>query len=326
MPELESATPNPSVLEDSGGSLAEHEAEFTGRSRRETPATEPAPTAEPATSEDGPTDLELAANPNLAFEKPKERHRAESQKARARDVPRINALTRQNKEWQEKYAALETRLAELEKPKPAPAVSAPPETPSERFTFPTIDEYIAQHPGADYDAWRDAKDDARYAWRQQREQFTSHQARQTADQQAMVARITAQVSAFRAVTPDYDAAVAALKDEHAPDLLMAALIQSDNFPQLVYALAKTPALRHELALLTDGKAVSEANVASVQRLLALRIPAGTTGAVASVPSPKRVSKPPTPVRTGALATGVEPPGDGASLADHEAYYSSRKPR
>ena len=93
---------------------------------------------------------------------------------------------------------------------PAAAPLAAPQ-----FAFPTFDEYQAKHPDADYDAYQDARADARDAWREGVKRATAaHEARQEAALAARRAEAQAAADyeshkdAFVAQHPDYDEVLA----------------------------------------------------------------------------------------------------------------------
>jgi hypothetical protein len=336
MPEIQPADRQP--IEDAGP-LSAHEAEYSKprRSRAATPAapdettTAPAapatPASEPSTEEHEPTAAEIASQPNLAYEDKPKKHRAKSQLARPEDVPRIKELTRKLKEAEEALAAVRRAPVTPETPAETvvPTWSAPAATSTFTDPEPTLDQFNDKpDPYSAYLRAVAAYDRKKEAW-DAKQAETQTQATQS--RQALVEKVSAQVAAFRAKTPEYDQAIEAIKGETAPDLLMAALLSGDNFPDLVYYLATHPVDRHEMHLITDGKPVTDQHVASVRRILDARMQAGSTGAAAPLsPVPRKPFKPPTPVRTGPMTTGEEPPGDGASLADHERFFKPRRRR
>ncbi len=102
------------------------------------------------------------------------------------------------------------------------------------------------------------------------------------------------------------------------------LLTADNGPAIVYHLLAHPDQLAEMYALWDGKPLTEQSVALATRWLSNRVSAGTTGAATAAIPVARTPKPPTPVRTGPMQTGTSPPGDGASLSDHEAFYHARR--
>lgn len=247
-------------------------------------------------------------------------------------MPRIRELTKrwrteetERKALAEKYAALEHEIATLKAPKP-PAIPEPPKPfeaprptmeqfaedadPFDAYTRATtrheIEQREAEQAKARYESERQAAEQA------QRAQRDAH------IQQLKQAHAT-RVNAFKASTPDFDAVVNTVP-YRLPDLLQVALLEDDRSAEFVYALAKRPELLSEALLLSDGRAVTEDNVGNLRRLLASRMPVASTGSTASVPPTYVPPKPPNPVRTGPMKTADEPPGEGASIADHARYY------
>lgn len=336
MPDLDQPIVEERIPIEDSGSLSDHEATYQPRrGQQPKPPAEPVEAAVepelPAEKVAADAALEESIDPALKY-KPKDKHRANSQKARAEDVPRIKELTRKLREAEEKLAAAITvtpARATVETVAPShplasPSAPAVPAPAGEKFTFPAYDAWEAQNPGKSWDDWTDAKLEARDVWRDAKLQ-QQWQSQQTEQQKAVkLQAITSQINAFRVKAPDYDQVIDAVKGEQPPELLMAALLDGDNFPELVYYLAKHPVERHEMHLITDGKPITIQHVASVRRILEARMQAGTTGAAAPADPIKRQPRPPTPVRTGPMQTGTEPPGDGASLAEHEAFYTRKR--
>ncbi len=313
------------------GSLAEHEAQFKrGQSPVETPEDGE---AEPASDE---------RDKSGRF-----RHRSQSQRATPEDVAEINALTKTLREKEAELAkvkpdalngsprvltlkqrikAIESDLAELNAPK---AVEKPKEAaPSAPTTFdetePTIDQFASE---ADpYAAMLRAQVayDARKA---------AHESKQKATVEAQQAAQKAEIEAYQGHTatyaktkPDFDAVTSALVASQLPPLLVASIIKSaDKGPAFVYYLAQHQDALDELVLLTDGKPVTDAFVATVQRRLKQQAQTvQATGSVAPVPPSYIPPRPPNPVRTGPIRTGDDLPGDDASLAEHEKAYGRKR--
>ncbi len=221
-------------------------------------------------------------------------------------------------------------------PMSAPPVPVAAASPVEKFTFPAYDKWAETNPNGSWDDWTDAKLDARDVWRdgqatarqqaQQREQ--AHVQRQQSMQQQMNAYAEKR-QAFELTHKDFTTVTQAALSMNEPDppLLVASILADDNGPALVYHLAQHPHEYHEMRLLTDGKPVTDAFVASVRRALAARLQAGTTGAAGTQIPPRRQPKPPTPVRTRPIQTATDDaPGDGSSLAEHEAFFNQKRRR
>jgi hypothetical protein len=62
---------------------------------------------------------------------------------------------------------------------------------------------------------------------------------------------------------------------------------------------------------------------SLRLMPSTRPQAAVTGAAAAT-ARSTAPRPPTPVRTSAISTTDEPPGDDASIADHEKFYGQRR--
>lgn len=280
---------------------------------------------------------EAVAGLTQTLDKPKERHRAQSQKAGPADVPRINELTRKLREAEAELARFrstpaQTPPAQTEAPKPA-AVAKPAEAPTAGFTEkePILDDFMQE--SDPYSAWQRAV--GKYDRRKERweEQQTAQAAAQTTQaterlQQQYQAHTT-RLSAFVATHPDFAKKVQAsdAANREMPDLLQRAILEDDNGPAMLYAFASDPVFYDEMHLLSDGKAITESSVAILRRRLNAqlnRTQAAATGSAAAMPTTSWTSRPPNPVRTSPLQTGDDPPGDGHSLAEHAKHYSPKR--
>jgi len=339
MPETEPVIEERLPIDDSG-SLSEHEATYQPKRGAEpAPVREPVAPVEPAapvvdapaTNGETAAALEESRDPMGRF-KPKEKHRAASQKARPEDVPRIKELTRKLREAEEKLAAATAPTAA--QPVAMPASAAPPvpqaaASPTGKFTFPTFDDYVVKNPQASWDDWNDAKNEARIDWRDSQRAVAEHgrQAQWQAEQQrqTVMAGLQTKVAEFTKTHPDYQQVLQSMgTDQVDPELLIEAVIPHDKAPELLYYLGQHPWVYHEMRLIAEGKPNTPAHVASLRRILEARMSAGTTAAATPIVQQRQPPKPPTAVRTGPLKTGTEPPGEGASLAEHEAYYSRKR--
>ena len=335
---------------DDSGSLSDHEATWN-RKRGDTPLPPATPTEPPSVDLDSDAKevaeaaREEATDPSLRY-RPKEKHRAQKDKARPEDVPRIKELSgklkdleKERDEWKTKWETAQTRPTESA----APARIETPAAVSEKFTFAAFDKWLEANPTGDYDAWQDAKLDARDTWRDQqqhartvkqqedaRAQQTQTQAQQfyqQATQKYQERRVAYEQAHPDRVAAFQPAAVGAL-DQRLPGpakpLIEATIMLAENGPDLLYTLQQRPDLLAELALFSDGKPATEQYVAMATQWLQARVQPGTTAAGAALKAHKSPPKPPTAVRTGPMTTGTEPPGDGASLADHEAFYTKKR--
>jgi hypothetical protein len=105
-------------------------------------------------------------------------------------------------------------------------------------------------------------------------------------------------------------------------VMLAAVITSDKSPELMLRLAQDPELVDDLHVLTDDKRPSRDLVAYVQRRMNRGLKVGTTGSTAPAPNVPALPRPPNPVRTGVMKPADSPPGDDASLAEHERVYGT----
>jgi hypothetical protein len=330
--------PETDQIEDSG-SLADHEAQFQPK-RGQEPVSPPAvsePEAKPQPavtehSEEADDALAATIDPSLALPKPKEKHRAEKDKARAQDVPRIKELTRQLKEAQEKLAAATKAPAAQPDAMPVVAPPAPVRAAAspvgEKFTYPTYDQAVAQNPNLTWDDWSDAKSEARIDWREARARQTYEQTareqQETQTRQGQLQQFWQRRDAYLQQYPDRAPALqAAFANMPATPIMEHLLKTSENGPDILYTLQQRPDLVAGLVLVTDGKPVTDGYVGLATQWLQAQLVTGNTAAVPAEKT-RQPPRPPTAVRTGPLKTGQEPPGDGASLADHEAFYNARR--
>ncbi len=359
MPELDGTTTTPDPVTPhpiaDTGSLSEHEAEYHEPKRLHEPkrssgqqADHVEPTAAGAVPEsrrpsggddlEGPTDAELAAQPNLRYDKAP-RHRAKSQQAGPEDVPRIRELTKKLKDAEARIQSLTATPREAPVSTAAPArapVSAPSAPSTSGFTEaePTIEAFANE---ADpYAAW--TRSLAKYDRRKEafeersareRDEATQSQARARADWDQRHATYQTQANEFVKAHPDYDAKLAETIAAHGGQALVPAapyhaILAADNGPAIVYHLLTHPVELTEVQLLFSDKPATPQLVATATRWLTARLAAGSTGAAPTPLPQNRTPKPPTPVRTGPMKTGQEPPGDGASLSDHEAFYTRKR--
>ena len=299
-------------------SLAEHEAQFGERSDH--PADDPNPPAE----EDArrpPRDRDDQGK----FVKP-EKHRAAKQEATKADVPRIQELTKRLRETEAERDALRSRTAPAPAaPPPAPPVprgTSPQAAPPQQAVKPDVKQF------QEYGDYVEALADWKIAEARRQDRAEATQRAQQAQQQAEETRIQTswkeRVSAASTRYPDF--AQVALQSD-VSDIPKDGLIdrwiwEHPAGADVLYSLKKDPAeLRRVLALPLFEQV--EALTLIGQRLSPSRAAAGRTGAAPTTPRAP-APRPPTPVRTGAMPAADEPPGDDASLADHERYYGPRR--
>lgn len=318
---------------DDDGGLSEHEASFSPEARRA------------AADPDGePDDRSTERDETGKFVKP--RHRAQSQRATAEDVPRIKDLTQKWRTTEterdtikaERDAAVRERdelkarvPAAAEPPKPAAEPAAKPE----KFTFPSFDKYLEEHPTADYNDWEIERMHAFNKWAKAQEA--------NGEAVDIDARVTQALAAHRAVStfnetvestrakgraayPDFDTVLtsgagAGVKIGPAR---VAAIFAHPQSEHLQYAIMKDGALANKLAGLDDISFGMElASLVALQRPTSTRIAADSTRAARATPPPI-VPKPPTLVRTGASRDADALPGDDSSLAEHEQAFGRRR--
>lgn len=310
-----------------------------------TPVATPAAVIAEPTAPIIPADNASLADHETAFgadgtakEEPKRRHRVKDIATPA-DVPRIAELTKkfrtaeqERDDWKAKYEAATKPAPEPVKPASlATAPTPPPAGPAEKFAFASFDTWSAANPNGSWDDWDDAKADARDVWRDdtkakqaaQQQHLQQQTASETAAQQAYQKLATTyqwRVAEFVKTTKDFAAKIEPIKDYPLPPIMEHAILTADNGPQLVYTLAQRPDLLAEMHLIGDGKPLTDAAVASAQRWLVSRVQAVATGSAVPPVQQIQVPRPPNPVRTGPQSPSDDPPGDGASLRDHERYY------
>jgi hypothetical protein len=278
------------------------------------------------------------------------RHRSATQRATPEDVAEINKLTKELRELEGKVAdrdpdakaaprlkTLKRQIAALraldapksEEPKPtqtrttAPAVSR--EFTEQEPVFEDFSADPAKYPDP-LAAWMKAT--ARYESRRDRWEESQQQA--TASQQAQdqqeIEQWHAHQAAFTAKTPDYVKVVSEFFQRDIGPVMVRAITKAgDKGPAFSYHLAQHPELADELILLTYGKPVEDAFVATVQRRLTQALQGSAVPTRSA--TPPRPFTPPTPpnlVRTGPVKADDEPPGEGASIADHQRYYRPKR--
>lgn len=281
------------------------------------------------------------------------RHKAASQRATPEDVAEINRLTKELRETERRLGekdpdatssprvrALKRQIAALKAleapaPEPPKAPEKAPE-PVKAQSQPTSGTFDEKEPTyADFEGdpakYPDPyaayiKATARYEARKERWEAAQHEqaARQEAEYRETVVAHTDRVKAFASKTPDFNTVTAELMDRVFPAILLQAVIKHDRGPEFMYYLGQHPELADELVLMTDGKPVTDAYVATVQRRLSTAL-----GQAAHQPDrppaapPFIPPKPPNPVRTGPIKTADDPPGEAASIAEHAKYYGKR---
>lgn len=283
--------------------------------------------------------------------KPDDRRRAQSQRATPEDVAEINRLTKELRETEQRLAdkdpdakasprvkTLKRQLAALkalEQPAPVPAApkAVPPMPAADAPKAKAIGaEFSEKKPDiADFQAETDPLEAWMLAvqrWDRKRERFEEQQQQYTeqmkAEEQSVIDAANSAITSFKATKPDFDTVTAPLVSRHLPPILLNAIVRHDKRAEVMYHLGQQSDLVDELVLLTDGKTLSDASVAAVQRRL--------TASLSAVQAPDRPPAtprytpppPPNPVRTGPIKTADEPPGETASISEHTKYYGPKR--
>lgn len=301
--------------------LAEHEASFGDPARRP----QPDPETEPEEDARRPP-RERPRDDSGKFTKPgPPRHRAKSQEAGPGDVARISELTRRLRDTEAERDALKARVA------------TPPAVSTERLPAPLIaalappsrELEVSQAPAKPkIDSFQDYSDyvEALADWKIGEARRVD---RETAAREAEAHRVTeswrTRVESAKGRYQDFEA-VALMAPTEIPQgsLVDAWILEHKSGADVLYSLQKDPAeLRRILALPLFDQVDALSLLA--QRLSPTREPAVSTGAAATT-LVKVAPRPPTPVRTSAVPATEEPPGDDASVAEHEKWFGAKHRR
>lgn len=335
-PVVESTPPvtETELVETPAESIADHAAQFSPeRQDNEIPKT-PANTGQ------------------FANKPPDAKHKAASQRATPEDVQEINRLTRELRETEQRLAdkdphakdsprikTLKRQLAAL-KALEQPASVAPSTTtqPPAAIAAPkpaiaeTATEFTEPRPKIDLFANEEDPLDAYMLalnrWDRKREKFEEsqqHAQQLEAANREEIDRIAwDRIQTFAASKPDFEQVTRAFSQRDLPAVLFQAIKRHDKTGEVVYHLAQHPELADQLIFETDGKPLSDAHVAFMQRRLTAAL-----GQAAQVPDRPPVTppyippKPPNPVRTGTLKTADDPPGEASSISDHKKYFGRK---
>jgi len=331
-------TPAPPTTPDpqESTSLADHEAQF-GPGKDRTPAKEPiAATSAPTNGEvtETPTEAERARDDKGQFTKADtERRRSARQDATPADSPRIAELTRKWREAERRAEEAERR-ASVSSPtrEPAAAPSAPfseKEPKIEDFASDP-DPYTAYTKALVAHGLKQELHAAQQVFTQR--QHAEAQQVAAAEGEKIASQVEANIAAFKAHTPDYDERVNAVDDIRYPNILGHVIVTSDNPAQLVYYFATNVDDYVDTIGFASSLNFDEPSVALLRRrvnryMRATDAPPSNGATGASKPAAKVIvaPKPPTPVGTGPLKTGDEPPGDNdMSLANHEKFFGRKR--
>ncbi len=330
--EIPAAAPEP--IEDAG-SLSDHEASFSsGRKAPKEPAPKPEPVA--AAGDEGAAPVETRDDKGR-FRKP-----ASKDVAGPADVPRIRELTkklhdleRERDEWKSKVSAPAAAVVQ-------PAAPVTPAVPAIAATFTEREPFINDFVDDKDPQWYEKYLRALGRYDRKKEQFDAdqvaaktraeqHEKDSLAQAEATFAKVQsdyqARLEPFKAAHKDFDGLLKASADAPLPPLLQATVLLHDKGPEFVYHLLRHPDQLAEMTLLTDGKAVTDQNVAIATRWLTSRATAASTGSTVPIAQkPFAVPRPPNPVLTGPMSAGDELPDEQSSLAEHEGafYHGKRK--
>jgi len=284
MSEYASHTDEQGITVESNSATAEQLAE-----RHAASPVEEIPTEEPsaATTDDAPTKL----TPFRKGTTP-----AKDSTARMLQATSQLAEERRKREAAEKRATeLEARIKEREAPAPAAAApqTPPPAAPApvSGAKFPSYNVWLEAHPDGSWDDWQDEKID----WRA--EQKLTATERQRADAKVLEAH-TARMATIATKYPDFpaarekaDAALAAAGIHNFPDVLVKAVVSSDQSDDLIYFLGTHP--EEAIQLARDAAAAPVAVAPLLQRMLETLVssngtrPAPSTGSGAPTRSQAR---------------------------------------
>lgn len=340
-PVVESGTVSETPESIDSGSLADHEAQFSPKARAE------------ADREDEDTAIKdrPAANTGQFAPKPADaKHKAASQRATPEDVAEINRLTKELRDLEGKIGekdpdakaaprikTLQRQIRALKALAESAPVAAPPEPVAPKVPPPAPGEFSEAEPNFDdfqdttkypdpLAAW--VKATAAYQIRKDRFEAAREQAALSsqASEQAVINAYHASQTKFIEQTPNFGTVTEAFMTRELPPVLMNAIVRDvANGPRYVYHLAQHPELADELVFLTEGKPLSDAHVAYVQRRLQSSVQAAQEPDRPRVTPPYIPPKPPNPVRTGTINTGDDLPDDDAPLSEHErAFYKRRR--
>lgn len=300
-----------------------------------------------------------------------QRRRAKSQRADSDDVPTINTLTARLKAAEETHGkdiarlpnesdrvyTLRRRAELLERlaapvpsapavvpaqavlpPAPvaapqAPSAAAPRATPPQIPAFPDFEAFLKLdgNENADYDTYRDARDEYRYRSRRAIEQQEAAAQKAADTFNANIKAHQSRVTEARKKYPDWDTHVRA--DVRISQVVEEALLGSSDSADVAYYLGTHPDVLAELN--TESSEYSPSAVSAMRRYLDAIVaqqrtsspsPRGAAGSTGSAPVavPPPAPRPPNPVRTSAMTPADEPPGDESSLAAHEKAYGRRR--
>jgi hypothetical protein len=318
------AVPSPPADADESLSLADHETRF-GPNRSQQAQAQAEPDTKPAETPPAEPDVPESGTPETAdrdekgrFLKSKTRHTAPKDIANREDVPRIHALSAQLRQARAELERLRTQSAPtVPRDIPtAPAVQATPKPTSDQFQ--DYGEYI--------EALTDWKTDQKLTAAETKRAEAERQRTAQAEQQRLQSSWSERVTAAKTKYPDFED-VALLTETAIPQgsLIDGWILEHKAGADVLYHLQKNPDQLHDLLALPLFEQAEQLALLSQRMNGSTRTQTVATGSAAapvSTPAPR----PPNPVRTGPIRSSDEPPGDDASLADHERFYVPRRRR
>lgn len=318
----------------------------------------PAPAAPAAATPPVTATPAAAKEPTLAehehANRPERRHRARSQEAGPEDVPRIRNLTARNHALQAELDALKGAAAT---PPPAAAVAAPPPTAAKPATVAPPPTRVADIAGpgvipvvaadkdpepnpadyADDPSKNYVKDQARWEARQEIREANArasadHLEKTNAAEKTRLARDWERREVIaKGKYADFEQVAYAPTRIPAGSMIDNYIIEAESGLDVLYYLQKNHAeLDAMLALKLFDPATGtypqlESLSSLARRLTPGRSSDATTGSSAAAPPVVRLPRPPNPVRTGPVNVATdEPPGDDASIAQHEAHWGQKR--
>lgn len=346
------AEPSPAAEPaDDGGSLADHESDYVAP-----PKTEPL--------DDGSSVAASDRGPDGKFKRGERHRAASQQAdiddlptinahtKRIKDAEaRLGAdIVKQSGE-SERAFTLRRRAELLERqakaPEPTPRRDEPAPRPAPvrvvaptSAKFPDEADWLAKPENADksYGEYLDERTAHTYAVLRENERREDAAREQSTRHRETLTKYLTDETALKAELPDYDAVLSTLGPDDVSLVVQHAVMQLG--PRMAYHLAQNPAILRELTadtiVLPDNPAFA-ATVATTKRYLSTLLPVAeqrlstsptrtAAGPSGSAPASDRplAPRPPNPGRTGSLHAADDPPGDGATLADHERFYVKKR--
>lgn len=317
-------------------SLEDHEAQY-GPHRDEDAPPPSAASTESAAVEAKTTEQQRREKATGRFTEGKARHRAESQKARAGDVPRINELTRKLKERDDELSRLRAQApAQAAQPFQPPVQrqepQAPPQAaaPQRRWLGDTRNDPEPQERDFGGDPMKFL--DARYEWlargvnRFDRKEQQDHQERESVN----ISFATRAHSVAQA-KPDFEQVVGALDQSRripAGSAIDQFILTDDKGPDVLYHLASNTQELDALLRIPVLQQIKHLALLSQRYDTAspLSVAAGTTTSAPRSNVRYLPPRPPNVVRTEAQRGESAPPSADGTLAGHEKQYGPRRQR